>query len=78
MSVPHSVGSLAAAGIGVTLSPNATRPEARDPTPSGAMREALLATITLAPASGSAPGAAPDSERITACAIGLRAKAGQK
>ena len=54
-SVPHAVRLIAAAGNGVTLALIAAPPAARDPRLSAAMREAVLAAITVAPAAGGAP-----------------------
>lgn len=73
VSVSHAVRLLAAAGSGVTLSLIALAPGARDPKLSEAMREAVLAAITIAPVSGDALNAAPGPKRIAACAVALRA-----
>lgn len=72
VSVSRAVRLLTAAGSGVTLSLIAAAPEARDPKLSHAMREAMIAAITIPPVSGDTPNEAPASERVTAHAVALR------
>lgn len=73
VSVPHAVRLMSAAGNGVTLSLISLAPEARDPKLSHAMREAVLAAITVAPTSDDAPDAVPGLERIAPRAVALHA-----
>ena len=73
VSVPHAARLIAAAGMGVTLTLIATPPEARAPRLSEAMREAVIAAITVAPTSGAAPDEAPGPGRVAARAVALRA-----
>jgi hypothetical protein len=73
VSVPHAARLIAAAGDGVTRSLIATPPSERDPKLSAAMREAVIAAITIAPASNDAPNNAPTVERVAAYAVALRA-----
>ncbi len=64
VSVPHAAHLIAAAGEGVTLSLIATPPEARDPRLSAAMREAVIAAITIASTSDSVPDEPRGPERM--------------
>ena len=78
VGVAHATRLIGAGGNGVTLALLATSPDARDPRLSEAMREAVLAAITVAPPSGDAPsdeppGAVPSAARVTARAVALRA-----
>ncbi|XYH97883.1 TetR/AcrR family transcriptional regulator [Sorangium sp. So ce1128] len=73
VSVPHAARMIAAAGSGVTLSLIATPTEDRDPRLSGAMRDAVLAAITVAPTSDGVPDEAPGAGRVAARAVALRA-----
>lgn len=73
VSVPHAVRLMVGAGMGVTLSLIATPPGARDPRLSAAMREAMIAAITLVPTSDGAPDGAPGPGRVAARAVALRA-----
>ncbi|WP_438006953.1 hypothetical protein WME89_51860 [Sorangium sp. So ce321] len=57
----------------MTLSLIATPPEERDPRLSGAMRDAVLAAITVAPTPDAAPDEAPGAGRVAARAVALRA-----
>ena len=71
VGVPHAVRLMAAAGTGTTLSLVALPPQARDPGLSAAMREAMIAAITIAPTSSD--GAPPGPGRVAARAVALRA-----
>ncbi|HEY0780288.1 MAG TPA: TetR/AcrR family transcriptional regulator [Gemmatirosa sp.] len=83
VDVAHAARLIAAAGNGVTLALLAAPPGARDPRLADAMREAVLAAVTLAPepevggtperAPGAAPGPAPGPGRVAARAVALRA-----
>ena len=75
VSVPHAERLMVAAGTGTTFALIATPPGARDPRLSAAMREAMIAAITLAPtSSGGAPdGTPPGPGRVAARAVALRA-----
>ncbi|WP_437927359.1 hypothetical protein WMF37_51460 [Sorangium sp. So ce291] len=75
VSVPHAARLIAAAGAGVTLSLIATPPEERDQRLSGAMRDAVLAAITVAPTPDAADDEAPGAGRVAARAVALRAVA---
>lgn len=73
VSVSHAARLLHAGGSGVTLSLIAAPPEARDLRLSEAMREAVLAAITVAPAPEEARGPAEATVRVAARAVALRA-----
>lgn len=73
VSVSHAANLLAAAGSGVTLSLIATAPEARDPKLSTAMREAVIAAITVSSTTGNATDDASGPERVAARAVALQA-----
>jgi AcrR family transcriptional regulator len=73
VSVPHAARLIAAAGDGVTRSLIATPPAERDPKLSAAMREAVIAAITIAPASNDAPNDGRAAERVVTYAVALRA-----
>ena len=82
VGVAHAARLIAAGGNGVTLALLAAPPEARDPRLSDAMREAVLAAITVAPPSdgSSSDGpqdAAPGAARVTSRAVALRAVLGE-
>ena len=72
VSVPHAVRLIAAGGAGATLSLIATPPEARDPRLADAMRDAVIAAVTV-PASDESPAEAPGPERVAARAVALTA-----
>ena len=73
VSVPHAARLIAAAGEGVTLALIATPPDARDPSLSTTMREAVIAAITSAPASAAVSDAVPGPARVAARAVALHA-----
>jgi hypothetical protein len=73
VSVPHAARLLHAAGMGVTLSLIGTPPEVRDPRLSDAMRDAVLAAITIAPGSDGAPDEPLGRGRVEARAVAMRA-----
>lgn len=73
VSVPHAARMMAAAGRGVTLSLITAPPQERDPRLAGAMREAVLAAITVAPAHGSADDEGAGADGVAARAVALRA-----
>lgn len=74
---PHAVRLLIAAGSGVTLALLASQPAERDARLSAAMREAVLAAITVAPSADAADAAATRASlgplRVAARAVALRA-----
>ena len=72
VTVPHAVRLIAAAGAGATLSLIATPPETRDPRLSGAMRDAVINAVTVAPPD-EAPAEAPGLGRVAARAVALHA-----
>ena len=76
VSISHAANLLAAAGSGVTLALIATPPEARDAKLSTGMREAVIAAITTAPTTGSAPDESNGPERVVARAVALQAVMG--
>ena len=71
VSVPHAARLIAAAGRGATLSLIDAPPAARDPRLSDALREAVLAAITVPPPSDGAPARAPGPARVAARAVAL-------
>ncbi|WP_343216524.1 TetR/AcrR family transcriptional regulator [Deinococcus aestuarii] len=73
VGVPLAVGLISAAGEGVTLSLIGTPPEARDPHLPAALREAVLAAITIAHLQGSASQERPGADRVAARATALQA-----
>jgi AcrR family transcriptional regulator len=76
VDVAHATALIHAAGAGITLTLAATPPEERDPRLSEAMRETILAAITIPPsatAPNGAADAAPAAERVAVHAIALRA-----
>ena len=70
VGVAHAARLIAAAGEGVTSALINTPPEARDPQLSASMREAVLSAITIAQPE---PNPMPDSQRVAAYAVALRA-----
>jgi AcrR family transcriptional regulator len=73
VSVAHAARLLHAGGCGVTLSLLASPPAERDLRLSDAMREAVLAAITVAPAPQEAQCPEPSTTRVAARAVALRA-----
>lgn len=77
VSVAHAARLIFAAARGVTLSLIGTPPDARDPRLSEAMREAVLAAITVEPDADGAAATASDEaaagNRVAARAVALRA-----
>lgn len=78
VGVDHATRLIAAAGNGATLALLAASPEARDPRLSNALREAVLAAITVAPPSDRRPSGGPEdaalgAARVAARAVSLRA-----
>ncbi len=77
VDVAHATRLVAAAGNGVTLALVAAAPGARDPRLADAMREAVLAAVTVAPDVGGAPqrtrDPVPGPARVAARAVALRA-----
>ena len=72
VGVPHAVRLIAAAGAGATLSLIAAPPEARDPRLADAMRDAVVAAVTV-PAPDGTPAEAPGPERVALRALALHA-----
>ena len=77
VSVPHAVHLVSAGARGVTLSLLSTPPESRDPRLSAAMRDAVLAAITVAPPSSAGVEDEPAPARVAARAVALRAVLGE-
>ena len=73
VSIPHAAQLIAAAGQGVTLMLIATPPAARDPALSAAMREAVIAAISLSSVPDGSSAQPSGSGRVAARAVALRA-----